>query len=63
MKEVENPCKDCPERSVGCHGSCDRYAEWLKCHIDYKHERFEQTHPEIEQYIRDRHYPKQVRDK
>ena len=24
---VDNPCKpDCPERTVGCHGKCPRYA-------------------------------------
>lgn len=22
------PCKDCPDRIPGCHGSCDRYKEW-----------------------------------
>lgn len=22
------PCKDCPDRVPGCHGSCDRYKEW-----------------------------------
>lgn len=25
----ENPCrKDCPERSIACHGSCGRYREF-----------------------------------
>ena len=22
------PCKDCPDRVPGCHGSCGRYKEW-----------------------------------
>lgn len=63
MKDLENPCKDCTNHTAECHGSCEQYAAWLKGHIAYKHERYEQTHPEIKQYIRDRHYPKQVRDK
>lgn len=25
------PCKDCPDRYVGCHGKCQKY-------IDYKNE-------------------------
>lgn len=23
-------CLGCEERYVGCHGTCERYAEWLK---------------------------------
>lgn len=26
----DNPCKDCSERSVGCHSRCDKYREWRK---------------------------------
>ena len=22
------PCKDCPEREVGCHGRCEKYKEY-----------------------------------
>ena len=22
------PCKDCKERYIACHDSCDRYKEW-----------------------------------
>ena len=25
-----NPCKDCTERTIGCHGKCEKYAEWVK---------------------------------
>lgn len=25
MPKTKAPCKDCKERSVGCHGSCERY--------------------------------------
>ena len=24
------PCKGCEERKVGCHGSCERYAEFVR---------------------------------
>lgn len=24
------PCKDCKERTVECHGKCEKYQEWLK---------------------------------
>ena len=23
-------CKDCEDRKIGCHGSCDRYEEYRK---------------------------------
>lgn len=23
---MKAPCKDCPDRQVGCHGSCEKYA-------------------------------------
>lgn len=22
------PCKECPEREIGCHGQCEKYAAW-----------------------------------
>lgn len=24
------PCKDCPDRVVGCHSTCKRYTEYAK---------------------------------
>ena len=27
-KIVQAPCKDCPDRAVGCHGTCEKYAEY-----------------------------------
>ena len=24
------PCKDCPNRHPGCHGSCEKYQTWRK---------------------------------
>lgn len=25
-----SPCRDCNDRTVGCHSNCDRYNEWLR---------------------------------
>lgn len=27
---IITPCKDCMERYIGCHSSCDRYIGWRK---------------------------------
>lgn len=27
------PCKDCPDRYVGCHGNCEKYKEY-KAQLD-----------------------------
>lgn len=24
------PCKDCPEREIGCHARCEKYQEYVK---------------------------------
>ena len=26
----QSPCKDCPDREVGCHSKCQKYAEFRK---------------------------------
>ena len=34
---MENsPCKDCKERQVGCHSTCEKYLEWNKKWVDNK---------------------------
>ena len=25
---IYNPCKDCTDREVGCHGKCEKYATY-----------------------------------
>ena len=27
-KKTMGPCKDCPDRYVGCHSKCDKYIKW-----------------------------------
>ena len=37
MKEVA-PCKECSDRHTACHGSCEKYQEWLnRYHAQQKH--------------------------
>ena len=31
-----SPCKDCKERHVGCHSTCEKYLEWNKKWVDNK---------------------------
>ena len=26
--KVNGPCFNCPDRHIGCHGKCERYAAW-----------------------------------
>ena len=28
LKGMSSPCKNCTNRKVGCHSSCDRYKDW-----------------------------------
>lgn len=30
------PCKNCIERHIGCHSTCDRYIEWQDIHNSEK---------------------------
>lgn len=23
-----SPCKECPDREIGCHGKCEKYLAW-----------------------------------
>ena len=29
-RKPESPCKGCGNRFVGCHGTCENYAAWVK---------------------------------
>ena len=33
-----SPCKDCKERQVGCHSTCEKYLEWNKAWVENKTE-------------------------
>lgn len=32
---MQAPCKDCPDRFVGCHSTCDKYIEFRKQRDEY----------------------------
>lgn len=34
----DNPCKDCQDRKVGCHGNCQPYKEWHEAYTNFKKE-------------------------
>ena len=34
------PCKDCPDREVGCHGTCEKYQLFRKSRTDYLEQSF-----------------------
>lgn len=36
------PCKDCSDRKVGCHSSCENYVGWTKEHDKVVKERCKQ---------------------
>ena len=31
-----SPCKDCPDRNIGCHSVCEKYLSWSKKHEEEK---------------------------
>lgn len=33
-----SPCKDCKERQVGCHSTCEKYLVWNKAWVENKNE-------------------------
>ena len=34
-----NPCKNCNNRSIHCHGQCKSYHEWREWHDSLKHKK------------------------
>lgn len=35
MKKPENPCRDCEERTIDCHGKCIRYQSFRESLDEY----------------------------
>lgn len=33
-----SPCKDCPDRTVGCHGECEKYKAYKRANEAHKQE-------------------------
>lgn len=38
MPEAKAPCKDCTERFIGCHGTCEKYAAFKKARDEFRTE-------------------------
>lgn len=34
----DNPCRECTDRTIGCHSNCDKYCQWCKEHHQMKEE-------------------------
>lgn len=40
---MTQPCKDCPDRKVGCHSQCEKYKAW-RAEYDKLKEKIRQDH-------------------
>lgn len=49
------PCKDCTDREIGCHSSCDKYATYRAIIDEYKNATYGQRKAagEYREYRRD----------
>lgn len=45
------PCKGCVKRNPGCHGKCDKYAEW-KCKLDKLNDEIKKYKKEMDVFPR-----------
>lgn len=54
----QSPCKDCEARAVGCHGTCERYAEYRE-RVAVLAEEKRKKH-DVEEYIEKamKHFPR-----
>lgn len=43
---VHSPCKDCPDRHIGCHSECDKYKEFEKALFEEKSIRYKANNAE-----------------
>lgn len=48
---MKAPCKDCPDRQVGCHSTCEKYIEFKKEADEQRQERIARS--EINQFVRE----------
>lgn len=45
MKFTPSPCKDCKNREIGCHSTCEKYIKYSKLNAkDYEERRREQDY-------------------
>ena len=54
MRDNVPPCKNCNERSIGCHCKCDRYIDWKLKHQSIREKVFKNN--DIKRQIIDSKY-------
>ena len=37
------PCKDCPDRELGCHGKCKKYKEYQEANKKFREEQHKEN--------------------
>lgn len=42
IKWVQSPCKDCPDRHMKCHGTCEKYLDYKERHWAEKKRMYEE---------------------
>ena len=52
----DNPCKDCPDRHIGCHSDCERYLAWRKVYDERNSKVFNERSKSraVDKYLIDR---------
>lgn len=46
------PCKDCPDRQVGCHSTCEKYLAFRKERNELNEKTYKQKEVEYADYTR-----------
>ena len=49
IRSIESPCKDCPDRHVGCHSECGKYIAYDAALKDLRKAKADQA--ELEQFL------------
>lgn len=55
------PCKDCPDRVVGCHSACEKYIEYRKERDKFLEQRMKETRLRDDLWVTSRHNKRQKR--
>ena len=59
VRGISSPCKDCPNRFVGCHSTCVKYIDYQQAQIiknaEIRRKKAEVKGSEYTEYIIDRH--------
>ena len=52
---LKGPCKDCPDRTPGCHGKCEKYLDYRARLDAMKEEERKRKRLEYDLYMSSRH--------